>query len=63
MIELVKKFFTDETAAVGAIRGGLLLLGGLAAAGALPIGLPVWVGPIAMGIAGFIRAGDKNETA
>ena len=61
MWPFIRKFFTDETAFVGAIRAALLGLGGVVIAQPelLPA-LPQWLGPVALAAAGFIRAGDKN---
>jgi len=62
----VKRFFTDETAFVGAVRGTILAFGGLALipAAEMPAwapDLPSWLGVVAMAGAGMIRAGDKNK--
>ena len=61
MWEWAKKFLTDETAFIGAVRAVLLGLGGMVIASpeSVPM-LPEWVGPIALMAGGFIRAGDKN---
>jgi len=63
MFGILKKFFTDETAFIGYLRF-LLLAGGAAVTGdfvALPMSIE-WLGPVLMGAAGFIRAGEPNKS-
>lgn len=62
MLTFLRRFFTDETAFVGAVRACLLGLGGLVISQpeAMPM-LPEWLGPIALMAGGFIRAGEKNK--
>jgi len=60
MIQWAKRFFTDETAFVGAVRAILMGVGGMAATGQLEF-LPAWAGAVAMAAGGFIRAGDRNQ--
>jgi len=59
MVQWLKKFFTDETAFVGVARGTLMAAGGVVATGNVPID-PVW-GAVLLGVAGAVRAGDKNK--
>ncbi len=62
MIPLIKKFFTDETAAIGFARALILGFGGAVLSGDVPIleALPKWAGILAMAAAGMIRAGERN---
>lgn len=60
MLEMLKKFLWDETAAKGYFRGALLFGGALMATGQVQW-LPPWVGAVLMAGAGMIRAGDKNK--
>ena len=66
MFPLLKKLFTDETAAIGTARFVLLGLGGGIMAGydqQLGLHLPNWLGVLSMASAGFLRAGEKNAPA
>jgi hypothetical protein len=57
----LKKFFMDETAFVGLIRGLLLGTGAAVEGGYIDLDfLPNGIGIALMAIAGFVRAGDKN---
>jgi hypothetical protein len=60
MLEFFKSLWTDEKRFISTVRGGLMLIGGIAASGTLPPEVPQWAGAIAMGLGGMIRAGDKN---
>lgn len=61
MITMLKKFFGDETAFVGYVRGALLGLGALVMTGNIEMlaGYQKW-GAILVALGGMIRAGDKN---
>ena len=59
MLTFLKRFFTDETAFIGLLRGLLMALGAAVASGNLPID-PMWSALI-LGASGTIRAGDKNK--
>jgi hypothetical protein len=61
MIEMLKKFFADETSFKGYARSLMLFGGALVATGQVDW-LPPWGGALLMAGAGMIRAGDKNPT-
>lgn len=61
VFQILKKFLTDETAAVGYMRALFLGAGGLLTAGAFPgIEATPW-GAAVMAIGGMLRAGEKNK--
>ena len=60
MIAWIKRFLTDETAFIGAVRAGIMGLGAWVAVGDSPTWLPSEVGAALMALSSMIRAGDKN---
>ena len=60
MIEMVKKFFYDETSFKGYLRSAMLFGGALMATGQVDW-LPPWAGAMLMASAGMVRAGDKTK--
>lgn len=58
MFQYLRRFFTDETAFIGMMRGIIMAAGGVVATGNVPVD-PVW-GAVLMGLSSTIRAGDKN---
>lgn len=62
MVTWIKKFFSDDTAFVGYVRGAFLGIGALAATGQLPIPEKYKsLGAIMIALGGMLRAGDKNK--
>lgn len=61
MFEVIKKFFTDETAFIGFLRAALLGVGALAVSGTLEPYIGPQVGAALTAAGGFVRAGDKNK--
>ncbi|MFQ5702007.1 MAG: hypothetical protein ACE5HU_09205 [Acidobacteriota bacterium] len=59
MIEMLKKFLWDETAAKGYIRSIMLFAGAMMATGQIDW-MPPWAGALMMAAAGMVRAGDPN---
>lgn len=60
MIAWLKRFFTDETAFVGAVRAAIMFGGAWVMAGDSPTWLPSEFGAGLMAVSAMIRAGDKN---
>lgn len=61
MITMLKKFFSDETAFIGYIRGALLGLGALVMTGNIEMlaGYSKY-GALLIALGGMIRAGEPN---
>ena len=61
MIPWVKKLLWDASAFERYGRAVLLAIGGLAAAGQLPMWVPEWIAAPLLLFAGLIGAGEKNN--
>ncbi len=61
MLAWCKRFLTDETAFIGAVRAAIMGLGAWVAVGDSPTWLPSEVGAGLMALSSMLRAGDKNS--